>query len=191
MHVYTCHKQRHQTTVEPHNRSTHWECVLIQSVLYQRFHYKCTAPLMYAYISADVPIHCVEPPSTWLLRSSRAEVMARRWTGGHWASSSMRCWLGELIMTGAAHNRYCTPQRVFGWGLSRYQPVLTAYSGTSDKGHLCIKDTFRYINLYSGNTYLPLKEDNLSIMDKMIRPNVSVNRRFRWTVYKTAIWRVS
>ena len=50
------------------------------------------------------------------------------------------------------------------------------YSGTStlNKGHLCIKDTFRYTNLYSGNTLLPLKEDNLSIMDKMIRPNVSV-----------------
>ena len=28
-----------------------------------------------------------------------------------------------------------------------------------------IKDTFRCTNLYSGNTFLPLKEDNLSIMD--------------------------
>ena len=45
---------------------------------------------------------------------------------------------------------------------------------TLNKGHLCIKDTFRYTNLYSGNTFLPLKEDNLSIMDKMIRPNVSI-----------------
>ena len=27
---------------------------------------------------------------------------------------------------------------------------------------------------YSGNTSLPLKEDNLSIMDKMIRPSMSV-----------------
>ena len=42
------------------------------------------------------------------------------------------------------------------------------YSGTSDKGdtlnkgHLCIKDTFQCTNLhvYSGNTFLPLKEDN-------------------------------
>ena len=37
-----------------------------------------------------------------------------------------------------------------------------------------IKDTFQCTNLYSGNTFLPPKEDNLSIMDKMIRPNVSV-----------------
>ena len=35
---------------------------------------------------------------------------------------------------------------------------------TLNKGDLCIKDTFRCINLYSGNTFLPLKEDNLSIM---------------------------
>ena len=33
-----------------------------------------------------------------------------------------------------------------------------------------MKDTFRCTNLYSVNTFLPLKEDNLSIMDKMIRP---------------------
>ena len=45
---------------------------------------------------------------------------------------------------------------------------------TLNKGHLCIKDTFQCTNLYSGNTFLPLKEDNLSVMDKMIRPNVSV-----------------
>ena len=45
---------------------------------------------------------------------------------------------------------------------------------TLNKGHLCIKDTFRYTNLYSGNTLFPPKEDNLSIMDKMIRPNVSI-----------------
>ena len=45
---------------------------------------------------------------------------------------------------------------------------------TLNKGHICIKDTFKYTNLYSGNTLLPLKEDNLSIIDKMIRPNVSV-----------------
>ena len=44
---------------------------------------------------------------------------------------------------------------------------------TLNKGHLCIKDTFQGTNLYSGNTFLPLKEDNRSIMDKMIRPNVS------------------
>ena len=37
--------------------------------------------------------------------------------------------------------------------------------------NLSIKGTFK---LYNGNTFLPLKEDNLSIMDKMIRPNVSV-----------------
>ena len=52
---------------------------------------------------------------------------------------------------------------------------LNVYSGTSDKGH-CIKDTFQCTNLYSGNTFLPLKEDNLSIMDKMIHPNVSLFR---------------
>ena len=45
---------------------------------------------------------------------------------------------------------------------------------TLNKGHLCIKDTFQCTNLYSGNTFLPLKEANLSIMDKMICPNVSV-----------------
>ena len=33
---------------------------------------------------------------------------------------------------------------------------------TLNKGHLCIK-----ANAPSGNTFLPLKEDNLSIMDKM------------------------
>ena len=43
-----------------------------------------------------------------------------------------------------------------------------------NKGHLCIKDTFQCTNLYSGNTFLPLKEDILSIMDNMIRPNMSV-----------------
>ena len=31
-----------------------------------------------------------------------------------------------------------------------------------------------HLYLYSGNKFLPLKEDNLSIVDKMIRPNVSV-----------------
>ena len=41
-------------------------------------------------------------------------------------------------------------------------------SGTSDKGHLCIKDTFQGTSLYGGNTFLPLKGDNFSIMDKMI-----------------------
>ena len=57
------------------------------------------------------------------------------------------------------------------------------YSGkdTLNKGHLCIKGTFQCTNLYSGNTFLPLKEDNLSIMDKMIRPNVSVIQRFHCT----------
>ena len=45
---------------------------------------------------------------------------------------------------------------------------------TLNKGHLCIKDTSQCTNLYSGNAFLPLKEDNLSIMDKMIRPNVSI-----------------
>ena len=42
---------------------------------------------------------------------------------------------------------------------------------TLNKGQLC---TFQCTNLYSGNTFLPLKEDNLSIMDKMIRPNLSI-----------------
>ena len=42
------------------------------------------------------------------------------------------------------------------------------YSGTSDKGHSeYTKDTFQCTNLYSGNTFY------LSIMDKMICPNVS------------------
>ena len=45
---------------------------------------------------------------------------------------------------------------------------------TLNKGHLCIEDTFQHTNLYSGNTFLPLKEDDLSIMDKMIRPNASI-----------------
>ena len=42
------------------------------------------------------------------------------------------------------------------------------YSGTSDKGHLCIKDTFQCTNLYSGNfnTFIPPKEGNFSIIDK-------------------------
>ena len=52
---------------------------------------------------------------------------------------------------------------------------------TLNKGHLCIKDTFRCTNLYSGNTLLPLKEDNLSIMDNTSRPNVSAIRRFHCT----------
>ena len=43
-----------------------------------------------------------------------------------------------------------------------------------NKGHLSIEDTFQHTNLYSGNTFLPLKEDNLSIMDKMLCPNVSI-----------------
>ena len=41
-----------------------------------------------------------------------------------------------------------------------------------------IKKLFRCTIPYSGNTCLPLKEDNLSIMDKMICPNVSVTCRF-------------
>ena len=45
---------------------------------------------------------------------------------------------------------------------------------TLNKGHLCIKDTFYCTNLYSDNTFLALKEDNLSIMDVMICPNVSI-----------------
>ena len=49
---------------------------------------------------------------------------------------------------------------------------ITRYSGTSDKGHLCIKDTFQ--KNYGGNTFLPPKEDNLFTMDEMIRPNVSI-----------------
>ena len=50
--------------------------------------------------------------------------------------------------------------------------VYETYSGISNKGHLCIKDTFRCTNLYSGNTFLPLKEDNFSIMDKMLCPRL-------------------
>ena len=57
---------------------------------------------------------------------------------------------------------------------------------TLNKGHLCIKDTFQCTNLYSGNTFLPLKEDNLSIMDKMIRPNVSVIQRFHCILHLAA-----
>ena len=30
---------------------------------------------------------------------------------------------------------------------------LKRAADNSDKGHLCIKDTFRYTNLYSGNTF--------------------------------------
>ena len=45
---------------------------------------------------------------------------------------------------------------------------------TLNKGHLSIKDIFRCANLYSGNTFLPPKEDNLSIMDEMTSSNVSV-----------------
>ena len=52
-----------------------------------------------------------------------------------------------------------------------YYTVEPLIKDTLNKGHLCIKDIFRYTNLYSGNTFLPLKEDNLSIM---ICPNVSV-----------------
>ena len=49
---------------------------------------------------------------------------------------------------------------------------------TLNKGNLCIKDTFQCTNQYSGNTFLPLKEDNLSKMDKMVHTNVSVIQRF-------------
>ena len=54
---------------------------------------------------------------------------------------------------------------------SRGATVEPLIKDTLNKGHLCIKDTFQCTNLYSGNA---LKEDNLSIMDKMICPNVSV-----------------
>ena len=46
---------------------------------------------------------------------------------------------------------------------------------TLNKGHLCIKGTFQCTNLCSGNTF---KEDKLSIIEKMMRPNVSVIQRF-------------
>ena len=64
----------------------------------------------------------------------------------------------------------------------RVEPLI---KDTLNKGHLCIKDTFRCTNLYSGNTFLPLKEDNLSIMDKMICPNVSILQRFHCTQFST------
>lgn len=35
-----------------------------------------------AFLSVDVPIPCAVLRNTLLLRSYRAEVMARRWTGG-------------------------------------------------------------------------------------------------------------
>ena len=38
---------------------------------------------------------------------------------------------------------------------------------TLNKGHLCIKDTFQCTNLYSGNTFLPLKEDEISILESV------------------------
>ena len=50
---------------------------------------------------------------------------------------------------------------------------------TLNKGHLSIKDTFQYTNLCSGNAF----PDNLSVMDKMIRPNMSVIQRFHCTTY--------
>ena len=40
---------------------------------------------------------------------------------------------------------------------------------TLNKGHFPIHQP-----IYSGNVFMPLKEDNLSIMDKMIHPNVSI-----------------
>ena len=52
--------------------------------------------------------------------------------------------------------------------------LTTVIKDTLNKGHLCIEDTFQHTNLYSGNTFLSPKEDILSIMDKMIRPNVSI-----------------
>ena len=55
---------------------------------------------------------------------------------------------------------------------------------TLNKGHLCIKGTFQSINLYSGNIFFPPKEDNLSIMDKIIRPNVSVRGSTIQLMYK-------
>ena len=47
------------------------------------------------------------------------------------------------------------------------------YSGTSDlnKGHLCIRDTFDAPTYMHNIAFL---EDNLSIMDVMICPNVSI-----------------
>ena len=53
------------------------------------------------------------------------------------------------------------------------------YSGTSEKdslnkGRLCMRDTFQSTNPHRADGFFLLKEDNLSIMDKMIRPNVSV-----------------
>ena len=38
---------------------------------------------------------------------------------------------------------------------------------TLDKGHLGIKDIFQCTNLYGDNIFSSLKEDNLSMMDKM------------------------
>ena len=40
---------------------------------------------------------------------------------------------------------------------------------TLNEGHLCIKDTSD-AHVYSGNTFLPLNEDNLSIMDQTSVP---------------------
>ena len=54
--------------------------------------------------------------------------------------------------------------------------VLLLIKDTLNKGHLCIKDNSdepTYIN-----KFLPQKEDNFSIMDKMNHPNVSVIQRF-------------
>ena len=42
---------------------------------------------------------------------------------------------------------------------------------TLNKGHLCVKDTFL---LYQIISWQYIFEDNLSIMDKMICPNVSI-----------------
>ena len=57
--------------------------------------------------------------------------------------------------------------RLVHWPLIIQRCPFILIKDTLNKGHLCIKDTFQCTNLY-------LKEDNLSIIDKMICPNVSV-----------------
>ena len=51
---------------------------------------------------------------------------------------------------------------------------------TLNKGHLCIKDTFRYTNLFTSERGQALYI--IFIMDKMMRPNVSGIQRFHYTL---------
>lgn len=51
--------------------------------------------LLWPYVSDLEPGLCVEPLSTWHLKSSRAKAMAEQLTGGLWASLFLKCLLGK------------------------------------------------------------------------------------------------